>query len=311
MLNEEEYGRLGLTSLQGQVVETLMELGGEASAPDIIKKLSESHKVNRTSIYSVLKKLEFLELVISKEGKRGANYSLITTSPSLLVSKLLEPQAPVVEKFEKQLRQAKDRQAPKIEHEIYYLQSKDQIKKQVEVVVSQSDRYLLLMATATMLDDIYHIVEEKVQSADTAILVIPTWNPDPDLDFTQIIQRYRRLLNAHQVSDPLPIFERLVPILQRVTGNLPTEIKDHMAETYFILAMNENDLLMANYLGELTGSGFYSREPMISQIMHIIYLSLFEQNSTIEEKVLRQISDIVLQTKSEQGLKSLLSLFQD
>lgn len=138
MLSEEEYSRLGLTTLQGQVLITLMELGGEASAPEIFKKLSKSHKINRTSIYTVLAKLEYLGLVLSKEGGRGNNFSLVATSPKVLLSKILEPQKPVLEKFEKQLRAAKEQQSTKIEYELYYLQNRDQIRNQLELIIGKS-----------------------------------------------------------------------------------------------------------------------------------------------------------------------------
>jgi len=308
MITDEDYQRLGLTPLQANVLLALLELGGEASAPDIITHLSTKQKVNRTSIYSVLSKLEQMNLLISTNTS-PTTYGLISTSPKMLMEEILKPQLQIRENFISQLQKAKAAQSRNLDYELFYLKNKEQILEQSKLIIAEADEYLLIMANALMLVELEESLQTRMQHDPLPVLLIPTWNPDESIDFEVMIQRYRELLGADHVVDTLPIFRRVLPMMMKVVKQLAPELQPFVSQTYFVQLLSQQQMLMATYIGkeENIGSGFYSKEPFISMMLHLIYVSLFEEFGDIAETV----TNSVLSNKIQQSMRTIQHLFED
>lgn len=292
-MNHEDYQSLGLTSLQADVIYALMQLGGEASAPEIIEVLSATQKVNRTSIYSVLSKLQQMGVVISNE-ERSSNYALISTSTDTLLDFLTKQHKQEIQEFTQNLRNAKAMQKRSQEFELYYVKTRDQILAQVDLILQQPNTYILLMANAPVLETLYDSIERIAKEKETIIMVLPTWNPNPEVDFNSIIKNYQQLLSKPYVAQPLPIFNRILPMMRQYLEEYSSETMRLSGHNSFVQLLTQDQWIMATYLDGDTpkGSGIYSREPMISQMMHILYMSIFENLADLSQGIIDQVMKI-------------------
>ncbi|MCE7734799.1 MAG: hypothetical protein GPJ54_07990 [Candidatus Heimdallarchaeota archaeon] len=303
----QQYERLGITPLQADVLIALMENGGSASVPEIISTLTVNQKVNRTSIYSVLKKLVNLNLVLSSDHPESRNitYTLVSKSPQELINILNETHTTAVSDLTNKLQEAKlIASKSRIETEFYSLKNLDQIKRQIRTVIIESNDYLLIMANSLMLKQIYPLIEEKVNnSPEIEILVQPTWNPDPDLDFDNLLKEFKSLLGNDCVSDPLRIFSAMgelskskVMEFSKIASKENLDMPSIISKTHFIQVLTEQGIIMSTFfdhdlLQSLGGSGLYSKEQFILQNYIIIFFSIFKDhhtdfNSDIMERIM-------------------------
>lgn len=305
---ESIFDSIGLTNLQGDVIISLMANGGTATVPEIINQLSETKKVNRTSIYTVLKKLTKMELVLSSENldTRSINYSLVASTPDELIEILSKPQKDAISKIKNKLDDAYNiASKTKIATNFFTLNSVDQINEQIELLIKKAEKFILILGNSKLLEKILPLIKNKNNGTmDITILAIPTWNPDRNLDFKHLIDEYKSTIGEEYISDELPIFNEVMRITQILINEYKNKLEDDynpnemMSKVNFIQLITEKATIISTYFDDIIdfntssfASGIYSKEKIISQNYITIFFSLFKNKHS--SKIAKIFNDIL------------------
>ncbi|MFW9930298.1 MAG: hypothetical protein ACFFD1_12960 [Candidatus Thorarchaeota archaeon] len=299
MDEKEITDNLGLTFIQGKILIELMKMGGEGTAPDLHEKLNKEN-IKRTTIYSSLEKLINDGLVIEsdREGKQKV-YGLVHTSPELLIKEITKSRDEAVKSFQKLLTKAREesKHSGSLDPLAYYsIKGRKRLLEQIESLISDSQKYILIQANVPMLEKLFSIIGNKKNNApDVKIFVQMTWNPDSSIDINAIYNKYRNLLGEDYVSLPHKFYDEIFGFYQgEYSYSIPDEFKFSkfdINKTHFIQLLTDEGTVLGVHFGSKEGGGHFTRDPFTTQSHYVIFFLIFEESKgkKIDRNVLKEI----------------------
>ncbi|MFX1253482.1 MAG: hypothetical protein ACFFCZ_17870 [Promethearchaeota archaeon] len=296
--------QLGLNPLQAKIILSLLEEGGEATAPQIINILSKEQKINRTSVYLALDQLSKLDLVLSTEQpSKHKKYALISTSPEKIIETILRPQKKAILEYSQLLKTAKESQSlDKESFQSYYsLQGRKHLMKQISTVIEESQIYILIQANTNMLDLLYPLISDKVDECpDIEIFIQVTWNPNPNLDMQDIKSKYEKIIGIDHVALPNELYTEIFDLYKQPEYTNEPLLKlflPRATKTHFGQLLTDVGTVLGLHYGsdDQIGGGSFTRDPFTTHAHHIIFFFIFE--TSLGKKVDRELLKKILLTR--------------
>jgi sugar-specific transcriptional regulator TrmB len=290
---------LGLTFLQGKIIIELMRMGGEGTAPELHEKL-DKNVIKRTTVYSSLEKLISDGLVFEsdQEGKQKV-YGLSHTSPELIIQDITKPRDDATKSFKEFLKEAREesKRNGSLNPLTYYsLKGRKKLLDQIESLIIDSHKYILIHANVTMLAEIFDIVNtKKEKTPEMHIFVQMTWNPNPKIDINSIYKKYVNLLGEDHVSLPHEFYNEIFGLFQQEFPKaIPPEFRQSMYDiqkTHFIQLLTDEGTVLGVHFGSKEGGGHFTRDPFTTQVHYNIFFLIFEtsKGKKINREILKEI----------------------
>ncbi len=308
ILNGDNFDRiskqLGLNPLQAKIILSLLEEGGEATAPQIIKILSKEQKINRTSVYLALDQLSKLNLVLSTEQpSKHKKYALISTSPEKIIETILRPQQKAISEYSQLLKTAKESQSLDKESFLSYysLQGRKRLMEQIFTVIEESQIYILIQANTNMLDLLYPLISTKVQQCpDIELFIQVTWNPNPNLDMQDIKSKYEEIIGIDRIALPNKLYTEIFGLYKRKEFANDPILKlflPRATKTHFGQLLTDAGTILGLHYGsdDQIGGGNFTRDPFTTHAHHIIFFFIYE--TSLGKKVDRELLKKILLTR--------------
>lgn len=318
-LLEDISNNLGLTTLQTEIIIELMKQGGQCTAPELYTIINNKSKVNRTTIYSSLEKLEHEKIIIGTPSKNKTKlYSLSNFDPKELVNKIKKPRENAYEELEKLLIKAKEESnQPVINSMTYFsLPNRKILMDYVQEFIEKSEKYILIQGNCLFLHQIYPLIKEKSINTKIEIFIQITWSPKSDTDVDDVYEKYSSILSKNRVARPNSFYQEIFHNLFNSRSDLSkfqdTErISKYMTNIHFIQLMTDQASLVGVHFGshDEEGGGHFTRDPFTTQIFYIIFFSIFE--SSIGQKIDRVIIKNILEDRIVSNFNNLLSLAKE
>ena len=211
---------LGLNSLQSKIIVCLLEQGGETEAPTLIKILSGYERINRTSVYLALDQLISQNLVIvCDQLNKQKTYSLFSYDPDQILRVITRSHQDAMNAFHKTLEQAKERKnIAKINIPRFYtLIGRKLIKEKMINVIQESEKYILIRGTITMLNFLLPYLEEKRKNLpDIVMYVTLTWDVNHQLDVSNVKKEIQKITGNDNYVDPAKMFREIYSWLSTI-----------------------------------------------------------------------------------------------
>ncbi|MHA2105731.1 MAG: hypothetical protein ACW981_20075 [Candidatus Hodarchaeales archaeon] len=288
---EQIIENLGLTYLQGRILIELMRMGGEGAAPDLHEKLGKN-EIKRTTIYSSLEKLIGDGLVVESDG-------LSHTSPELIIQDITKPRDDAKKLFEDLLKEAREeskRNGSLNPLSYYSLKGRKKLLDQIESLIIDSHKYILIHANVTMLEEILDVVNAKKEKMPGMhIFVQMTWNPNPIIDINSTYKKYVNLLGEDYVSLPHEFYNEIFALFQKEFPKaMPPEFKQSMYDiqkTHFIQLLTDEGSVLGVHFGSKEGGGHFTRDPFTTQVHYNIFFLIFEtsKGGKINREILKEV----------------------
>ncbi|KKL13462.1 hypothetical protein LCGC14_2525550, partial [marine sediment metagenome] len=222
-------------------------------------------------------------------------YGLSHTSPELLIKGITKPRDDAIKIFQDLLKEARkdSKQNGSLNPLAYYsLKGRKRLLDQIESLIIDSQKYMLIHANATMLESIFEIMKiKKGNIPDMHIFVQITWNPNPNLDINSVYKKYVYLLGEDYVSLPHEFYNEIFALfLQEFPKAMPPEYKQSMLDlqkTHFMQLLTDEGSVLGVHFGSKEGGGHFTRDPFTTQAHYMIFFLIFETSK--EKKVNREI----------------------
>ena len=297
---------IGLTNLQGKVLIELIRLGGEASAPEIYKKIIlEDKNIKRTTIYSTLEKLVHDGLIIeSEQENKQKMFGLKHESPEELIKEISRPREQAIKEFEELLQKAKlESDRDTLDPLAYFsLKGKTKLLNQIDTTIKSSKKYLLIQANIPMLDQIYPKIEKKLQmDKNIHVFIQMTWNPDKNINSEQIFDKYAKLIGPRNIAKPSAFYNEVFAFVndKELLKDLNEEkmsIVKKMKHLHFLQLLSDEGCILGVHFDSENGGGHFTRDPFTTQAYFPMFFSIFE--SSTNEKVDREVLKFILKDRT-------------
>jgi len=313
---KEISDNLGLTYLQAKILTVLMKFGGEGTAPDLYNHIVlEEPNVKRTTVYSSLEKLTNDKIVIKSDQKDSKHnvYGLTKISPKELLKKIAEPKEEAFGKFKSLLENAKEEAIKKnsINPLAYYqLKGRKKLLDQVESLISNSNKYILIQANVPMLINIFDIINAKSENKDVKIFIQFTWNPNPGIyDTNDVFKKYVDLLGKDNVALPHVFYDEIFSEfnkneLLKLIPKDRLQMIPELTSIHFIQLLTDEGSLLGVHFNSPEVGGHFTRDPYTTQAHYNIFFLIFETSKG--EKVNRTTIRKILKDRI---VKNFLSVF--
>ncbi len=304
---------IGLTPLQTQLIVALMKYGGECSAPDLYEEiLKADNKVKRTTVYSSLEKLKQENIIQEAiSDNRTKLYGLINTSPEKLIADINKPREVALKSFEKILRKAKEEGNSNDSGLMAYysLQNHKALIDHISDTINKSERYILIQANTLALEEIYPLIEKKVQSKKIDLFIQITWNPSSKIDTSSIYEKYIKLLGKENIAIPHSFYNEIFVDMVTSDKDMIKLQKDNnfihkMTNIHFIQLLSDQGTILGAHFGDKEGGGHFTRDPYTTQSQYVLFFLIFE--SSTGKKVDRDIVGRILKDRILKNFSSMV-----
>ena len=307
-LLQDISNNIGLTPLQTKLIIELMKHGGECSAPDLYEKiLAIDSKVKRTTVYSSLEKLKQENIVQEAiSDNRTKIYGLINTSPEKLIADINKPRDRALKSFEQILIQAKEEGNLTSSSGImayYSLSNHKVLIDHVSDVIAKSEKYILIQANTLALEEIYPLIEKKIQESHIDLFIQITWNPSPKTDMSSTYDKYVKLISKDNIANQNPFYSEIFGDMVSSDDDMNRLRNDKsfyhkMINIHFIQLLSDQGTIVGAHFGGNDGGGHFTRDPYTTQSLYVLFFLIFESSigKKVDREVVRQIiKDRILQ----------------
>ena len=307
MTNEinELSAYLGINTLQARIKICIIEQGGEAEAPKIIKLLSEKDRTNRTSVYLALDQLIEQKLItVCDNLNKSKIYSLVSTDPDQILKIIGKPQVEAKEKFLKILKKANEsKRISDIKIPRYYtLVGREMITEKMINLIQESKKYILIRGTITMINFILPFVKNtKKINPDIEIFVQMTWEINPNFDIEEIKNDIKELVGVDHFASPPPLFSDLYSWLShsyplsKILDQKEVEVFEEPMIQYAQIFTDKGKILGTRFGSQSDfGIGYFTRDSVATLTLIMFYFHVFETstNTQINRDLIKNILSI-------------------
>jgi sugar-specific transcriptional regulator TrmB len=295
---QQTFESLNLTSLQGKILIELMRIGGESTAPELHERLGKKN-FKRTTIYSSLEKLVNDGFVVEsdQDGKQKV-YGLKHTTPEQLIKNLTKSHEEASKFFSDLLIKANNESKLNsiINPLAYYsIKGREKLLNQIENVIADSEKYILVQANITMLEEIFSILKaKKDMSPNIKIFILITWNPDPKRNIMDTYNKYVELLAENFVSLPHAFYTELFSLIGKEIADIIPKNSSQIYQidkTHFIQLLTDEASVLGIHFGSSVGGGHYTRDPYTTQAHYSMFFLIFElsKGTKINREIVKEI----------------------